>query len=85
MKVGDIYYCIKDVYNKDKKIINISNKKYKILEIREKYNRVIIETESRFLKYFFCIINDNKSWLFNEYFVSLQDYRKMKLEKLNKL
>jgi hypothetical protein len=85
MKVGDIYYCIKDRFNNDNKIINKSGNKYEILFIREKYNRISITNESKFNNYFYCIIDDNKSWIFSEFFVSLKHYRKLKLEKIKKL
>lgn len=86
MKVGEIYYCIKDRFNTNGDIINKSGKKYEIFKIREKYNRVLIGTERGLNNlYFYCIKNDNKSWVFSEHFVSLQEYRKLKIEKLNNL
>jgi uncharacterized protein (UPF0179 family) len=89
MKVGEIYYCIKDRISNNN-IINKAGKKYEILQIREKYNRVKIKSEKNdtyhyHYNYFYCITNDNKSWIFSEHFVSLQEYRKLKIEKLNNL
>lgn len=86
MKIGDTYYCIKDRVSNGH-IINKSGKKYEILNIREKYNRVTIENERNkpYYNYFYCLKDDKKNWLFSEHFVSLQEYRKMKIEKLNKL
>lgn len=88
MKVGDFYYCIRSRYSgkNGSMLVHKSDEKYEIKQIRESVNRITLKTECRYDDYFFYTIKkDDMYWSFNDYFVSLSDYRKMKLKKLNEL
>ena len=89
MKVGDKVYCIKDklcwAYNfhrgKEYCIIGCDEDNYFSILSDFPISDINIET--------FCLVNKNTSnfhnfELFSEFFVTGQEYRKMKLEKINK-
>lgn len=85
IKVGNSFYCIKDRYagtNNDV-LVHKADRQYTILQIRESSNRITLTTERLWGSYFYCLRKDERYWLFSDYFVSLPNYRKMKLDKIN--
>lgn len=87
MKVGDKVYCIKSRDN-----LNLENRIYTILKIDHNINEIIISIEKN--KYYICshymyhAITDfdySEHYVFDEFFITLKEQRKLKLEKLNEI
>lgn len=84
MKIGDIYYCIKNRYDVSDKLVHKKGKNYKVLVIEN--NTVILETEKfKSINSFFYVVDDSKGfyyYYFYTYFATLQKIRSIKLKKL---
>ena len=96
MKVGEVYYCIKDRYDGDT-IVNKSGKFYviKMYDFNFDRNTIWLDNDSRTSIYFYSI-RDNFSmrdmygnikkqrlcYIFSDYFISIRESRKLKLGKL---
>ena len=83
MKVGDKYYCIKD---RVEYFIDVNlpvNSSGEIYEITELYDFYIYLSHDNVYGYCYSIYPEDNEKLFNDYFISLSEYRKLKLEKLN--
>ena len=83
LKVGDKYYCIKnrDLYNN----VHKSDHVYKITRINLDYDYIGLNTELNIEfddGYFYSLIPDNEFYYFYDYFITLKEYRKQKLNKL---
>lgn len=87
MRVGDKVYCITN-----RSAFNIKGKTYIILYMDEVYNTIHISIEPQFVQDYgysafqTYLKNENdhyNKYLFSDYFIEPQEYRKLKLEKLN--
>lgn len=85
MRVGDKIYCKKSMKSiKTGDVILKSGNYYIVTQVDS--NSIIIETE----KYYYRFIHSNHPYIdydiyhkFNDYFLTANDYRKLKLQKLN--
>ena len=80
MKVGDNIIC-----KKTRGYFNLKNNTYKILNIKNDVNLIAVSVEKNnyhFCCYYSSIFNE-KCFVFDEYFISLKEYRKLKLKKIN--
>ena len=80
MKQNDILYCKKDFYLLNNKV-NIKGKYYKILKVYKIFNAIYIESEIN--SNIFNIKNSKKDPNYQDYFITLKEYRKLKILKLN--
>jgi hypothetical protein len=82
MKKGDILICIKERYDSDFKI----NHTYKIDIVNMEYCAVI-DRPNHSIGFAYKQIDDdvhnNTHFIFEDYFISLKDHRKLKLKKIN--
>jgi hypothetical protein len=87
MKIGDNFYCIKNRNIKGTNTnINSSHKNYKIIYFK---NEDIVYLTSELDKdnttYFYSTIEGTGYYYIYDYFITLKEYRKQKLEKLNEI
>jgi len=89
MNIGDKLICIKTKKSKNL----IKNNTYSVTDIKEiKNNKIIIRVISNNHSNLFLLIDNYnkkyKSWkysMFNDYFITLKEIRKRKLEKINRI
>lgn len=83
INVGDKFYCIK---NRDKSNrIHRTGNIYKVSRLNLDYDFIGLNTElnAEFDDgYFYSLINDDKYHYFYDYFISMREYRKEKLKKI---
>lgn len=84
MKIGDRYYCIKDRYDSENKLVHATGKSYKILEIGTNMVTLEVENVQPDNHFFYVFISvDNFYYCFWDYFITTQEARKFKLKNLN--
>lgn len=84
VKIGDKYYCIKDRYHYYNNI-NKAGKIYKVIRLNLEHDWVCLSTElveNSNNEFFYSLIDDYECYYFYEYFISIKEYRKLKLQKL---
>ena len=82
---GEKFFCIKDRYYY-RKIINKSGKVYSVIKHDNSNSNVIImDNESRDIDFYFLFneIDTTEHYIFNDYFINLQEYRRIKLGEIN--